>query len=148
MRIRVAILIGLWTIGLGACNKGDGSLRETGRVTQVPDSAPTDTACSEAETTVEIRTCESASLRSSDARLVALEDRLRMALDTTSGRLLADSRTQWLLYRQRECGVFDSVYAGGTMAPIAVLGCLRDLTDARIMFLSRAYSAQLANSPL
>src|ERR1700741_815926 len=118
--------------------------RDARRARPPGDTVPTDSAaCGWAVTSIEIRTCETAELHGANRRLSALEDSLRTTLDSVSVNLLTRSSRQWNAYRRGECEDLKSVYAGGTMGPIAELVCFVDLTNARVEFLHSAYSAQL-----
>ena len=142
-----ALLFVLGFVCIAACREAEvqrRAARDPRHVPAQPEVASSDTAgCGAAVTSIDVRTCESAEFRRTDRGLSALEDSLTSTLDSVSARQLAVSSGQWRVYRRDECGVLRSVYAGGTMGPIAVLGCLVDLTNARTSFLRNAYSAQL-----
>ena len=109
--------------------------------------SPPDTAgCRDAVTSLRMRICASAEFRDANRQLSALIDSLAVRLDSASVTRLSVSSRQWNLYRERECEVLRSVYAGGTMESISMLSCFVDLTKARTQFLHAAFSAQLNNS--
>jgi uncharacterized protein YecT (DUF1311 family) len=87
-------------------------------------------ACDSAMTTIDMRRCTSRDLESVQRDL---QRYLQEARRVAANRAQVDSsQAVWLRYRDMACRAAGSEVEGGTMKPLVVLGCLRDLTRDRI----------------
>jgi uncharacterized protein YecT (DUF1311 family) len=154
MRITGAVFICSTAVGLsvGGCGstpemhpKGQDSSTNVTSVAIPPQVGDT-ILCAHARTTIAMRECASAELARSDRMLKALEDTLLANIDPGAATALRGATSQWQRYRTLECTVIDSVYSGGTMASIGVLGCRLELADTRRKYLQSVYSGQLLHA--
>jgi uncharacterized protein YecT (DUF1311 family) len=98
-------------------------------------------ACDSAMTTIDMRRCASRDLESAQRDLERyLQEARRVAANRGQ---LDSSQAAWVRYRDVACRAAASEYEGGTMQPLVVLGCLRDLTRDRIR---QVYNAHLRTS--
>jgi uncharacterized protein YecT (DUF1311 family) len=96
--------------------------------------------CDSAQTTARLDECFSRQLRLQTAALKQLEDSLAARLDSASASKLRTASTAWLVYRDAQCEAVATRNEGGTLAPVALLGCKRRLIEERMTFLRDAYS--------
>jgi uncharacterized protein YecT (DUF1311 family) len=73
--------------------------------------------------TVDQEGCSERALLRSDAKVNALAARLWKALPASGRASFARGERAWLVYRGASCRAESSKYAGGTLQPVAYLGC-------------------------
>jgi uncharacterized protein YecT (DUF1311 family) len=90
---------------------------------------------------MQMNLCADYQFKQSDARLNRVYQKAMQNLKGDSGALdsLKQSEVAWLSYRDFQCKAAGRLYAGGSMAPLAVSGCLKTLTDQRIDALKSVY---------
>ena len=103
--------------------------------------------CADPQSNLEMKICTSQSLAKAESELsVAFEQALKGAqsqYDSVRDELgsermpnmpeeLRKVERSWEIFRDANCGYQTLVYYGGSMAPLAVLGCRLDMTKARI----------------
>ena len=103
--------------------------------------------CADPQSNLEMKICTSQSLAKAESELSAAFER---ALADAQGQYesarhepgsermpnmpeeLRKVERSWEIFRDANCGYQTLVYYGGSMAPLAVLGCRLDMTKARI----------------
>ncbi|HVV59744.1 MAG TPA: lysozyme inhibitor LprI family protein [Gaiellaceae bacterium] len=73
--------------------------------------------------TLDLEGCSERSLVASDGKVNALVARIWQALPATGRADFARGERAWLAYRTASCNAEASKYAGGTLRPVAFLGC-------------------------
>lgn len=96
--------------------------------------------CDSAQNTAQMDECFSRQLRLQTAALKQLEDSLTAKLDSVSAKKLRAASRVWIRYRDAQCEAVAIRNEGGTLAPVALVGCKRRLTEERMVFLREAYS--------
>ena len=74
--------------------------------------------------------------RAEQALRVELAAARAEAADTAD---LAQVQRIWMRYRDRQCRAAGAQFEGGTLQPVAILRCIRDVTCARVSDLWEAY---------
>ena len=113
----------------------------------LPASAQEDVDCENAMTQAEMNYCEAQSYQAADAELNAVWDEARAAAKETDASLHDDlkgadaallaGQRGWLAYRDGQCELSGFEARGGSMEPMLVSGCLRELTEKRTEELRR-----------
>jgi uncharacterized protein YecT (DUF1311 family) len=98
--------------------------------------------CSESQTSVAMRQCLSAEVKNADRALGALLDSLKSEIGDSAVASLNAASQHWSTYRKAECNAVLRSFDGGTMGPVAELGCLLDLANERRARLLALYSGQ------
>jgi uncharacterized protein YecT (DUF1311 family) len=73
--------------------------------------------------TVDQEGCSERALLRSDAKVNALAARIWKVLPASGRVAFASGERSWLAYRAASCRAESSKYAGGTLRPVAYLGC-------------------------
>jgi uncharacterized protein YecT (DUF1311 family) len=73
--------------------------------------------------TLDLEGCAEHSLVQSDAKVNALVGRIWKALPAAGRPAFASGERSWLAYRSSSCNAEASKYIGGTLRPVAFLGC-------------------------
>jgi uncharacterized protein YecT (DUF1311 family) len=73
--------------------------------------------------TLDLEGCAEHSLLASDAKANALAARIWRALPASGRPAFARGERAWLAYRSASCNAEAARYAGGTIQPVAFLGC-------------------------
>jgi uncharacterized protein YecT (DUF1311 family) len=79
-------------------------------------------------------------VRESERELAALQDSIYRFLGDTVSVSLKQAEMSWAAYRKLECGAIRVAFAQGSLAPVAQLECLVELTDDRRRFLAHEYN--------
>ena len=103
--------------------------------------------CKDPQSNYEMKMCAARELKQAEGELkVAFKRALKAAEEqyatgrSTPGlenmpnmpRALRKAQRAWEVFRDANCSYQDLVYYGGTMAPLAVTSCLRDMTKTRV----------------
>jgi len=100
-------------------------------------------ACDDANTTIEIRRCLASDLKKTETLLGGIEDSLKKSLGDSAAASFEDAKRAWEQYRERQCNSVAWLYLPGTMGPVMKLKCLIQMTDDRREVLKDFYSTQL-----
>ena len=100
-----------------------------------------DAACEQtAVTQYDLNVCSGSELSEVEAQLPRLLASARKVLNPT---LVRDDQRRWLAYREAHCRALASYFDGGSIVPLIINGCERDLTIDRILLLRK----ELADLP-
>ena len=100
---------------------------------------PAFATCDDAQTQVEMTECATAAYQAADGDLNAT---WKLSMGTMkqwdadnpgakAAEALRNAQRAWIAFRDAECGLEVSFYAGGTIAPMVEADCLTRLTRAR-----------------
>lgn len=87
--------------------------------------------------TVDLEGCSERTLLESDAKVNAVAARIWKALPAAGKPAFAHGERSWLAYRSASCTAEASKYLGGTLRPVAFLGCEVGRTKAHLSDLDR-----------
>ena len=89
------------------------------------------TRCDSAATTREIQACLAGELLAADDSLKSVEATLRVRASSTPEAEWRQLQAAWIEYRDKECALRGSLFAGGTLSSVAIVECRIELTRAR-----------------
>jgi uncharacterized protein YecT (DUF1311 family) len=110
------------------------------------DAAQFQPNCQDPQSNLEMKMCASRELTAAEGELkIAFDNALKAAEEQyvsvrsepgiermpNMPEELRKAQRAWEAFREANCGYQNLVYYGGSMAPLAVTGCLRDMTKAR-----------------
>ncbi len=87
--------------------------------------------CQTPVTTVDMSQCAAIDYQKADEELNAVYQQLRSMLDEQGRLLLRDAQRAWIPYRDAECARMADTFRGGTMAGLAHLSCMSEMTSRR-----------------
>ena len=88
--------------------------------------------CEDPQTQLEMNLCSLRELEATDKRLNELYKEIVSLIDPKAKPLLVQAQRSWMLMRDNHCKLFETFYEGGSMMPMMVNSCRRELTDDRI----------------
>lgn len=106
------------------------------------DSAKGD-ECGIAITTKDMFICLDLRLRATQQELNRLQTRVESLLTKEQRAMLAGAHTTWLAYRDANCACSESLFRGGSMEPLVLLGCKVRMTEQRIKEIGLIYEERL-----
>ncbi|HET7409058.1 MAG TPA: lysozyme inhibitor LprI family protein [Paracoccaceae bacterium] len=98
--------------------------------------------CSDPQTQIEMNECAHLDYLAADEMLNAEYKRARAALGESGATALRDAQRAWIVFRDKACEVEGAQFAGGSIRPMVVAGCLARLTRRRtedLRLLSQTY---------
>ncbi|WP_319497266.1 lysozyme inhibitor LprI family protein [uncultured Cohaesibacter sp.] len=87
--------------------------------------------CQNPVTTVDMSECAAIAYQKADEELNDVYQQLRSMLDEPGKLLLRDTQRAWIPYRDAECARVADTFRGGSMAGLAHLSCLSEMTSRR-----------------
>lgn len=96
--------------------------------------------CDTAMTTLSMQQCLGAQVAVADSGLQRLEDSIAHSLPALAIQKLRTASRLWFRYRDAQCVAVASRNRGGTIAPLAVVGCKITADEEREAFLRRVYA--------
>ncbi len=99
--------------------------------------------CDKAQTTLEMRQCLSAELRTADSTLAVVLLLVKAQVADSVARAIDEASVAWASYRTSECGALLASYEDGHEGPVGQLDCLVTLTEDRWANLKSLYSGLL-----
>ena len=87
--------------------------------------------CQNPVTTADMSQCAAIDYQKADEELNAVYQQLRSMLDEPGKLLLRDTQRAWIPYRDAECARMADTFRGGTMAGLAHLSCMSEMTSRR-----------------
>ena len=94
--------------------------------------------CASAETTLALRSCESARYVNAEKQLNSAYRQLEKSLDLGRRIKLRVAQRAWLRFREADARFQGDGARGGTLAPLLEVSALADLTEARTAELRKA----------
>jgi len=102
-------------------------------------SQETPSPCDNPRNQQEINACAKEEYSKADATLNKTYRQLLAKLGNRQRvKMLKTAQSRWLAYRDAHCDFEAVEYSGGSMRPAVYLGCLTELTNARVEVLTRA----------
>lgn len=92
-------------------------------------------------TTVQLEGCAEHKVMARDKQINTLNAKIFAALNRTGRADLVTSNADWVTYRSAACTTEASVYAGGTIQPIAYANCLVSIDSSHITELKTMQTA-------
>lgn len=68
----------------------------------------------------------------SDAKMTATYKKVLATMDSNGKQLLIAAQRAWIKYKEAHCASVANEYEGGSMKPLILYSCLKEITDARI----------------
>jgi uncharacterized protein YecT (DUF1311 family) len=88
--------------------------------------------CEDPQTQLEMNLCSLRDLESSDNKLNEIYKEITALIDAKSKPLLVQAQRNWIVLRDNHCKLYEHFYEGGSMMPMMVNSCRKELTDDRI----------------
>ncbi|WP_128547581.1 lysozyme inhibitor LprI family protein [Larkinella soli] len=129
------ILLGvLWAataLGQQADRQG---VRPTGRERVTTSGHPPELFinCDSAQTQSELNLCAQMRFQKADDELNSIYKQLMALLPKEDRTMLVQAQRQWIVYRDAHSKIYEKMYEGGSMMPMAVLNCKEETTQSRI----------------
>ncbi len=103
------------------------------------DSIQSESPCAGAQNTIEISECWQNQYNKADAELNKIYKEIMANLDQNGKNKLRDSQRTWIAYRDKQADEASSQYEGGTLASVAHIQTLAELTQKRVKELKDTY---------
>src|SRR5919108_3154933 len=100
------------------------------------------TDCENAQTQLEMNQCAGTKRVAAEKRLNEVYSQYRRRLALAQKKKLTDAQEAWLAFRASWCTFVASGVEGGSVQPLVVSGCLRELTEERIKQLEKVSSCK------
>jgi uncharacterized protein YecT (DUF1311 family) len=88
--------------------------------------------CVDPQTQLEMNLCSLRDLEVSDKKLNELYKEIVGLIDPKSKPLLVQAQRNWIVVRDNHCKLYEHFYDGGSMMPMMLNSCRKELTDNRI----------------
>lgn len=88
--------------------------------------------CEDPQTQLEMNLCSLRDLDASDKKLNELYKEIVGLIDSKSKPLLVQAQRNWIVVRDNHCKLYEHFYEGGSMMPMMLNSCRKELTDNRI----------------
>jgi uncharacterized protein YecT (DUF1311 family) len=95
-------------------------------------NAQSKTDCSNASTTIEINDCAQKEFLAADKELNNIYKKVMEKLSVVQRPVLIRAQKKWISFRDDYSKIYESIYAGGTIAASAEIDCKTASTRARI----------------
>lgn len=93
--------------------------------------------CDNPQTQADMYACASKAFQESDQKLNHVYKEIIAQLAPEQKTLLMKAQKSWLVVRDNHCKLYEQFYAGGSIMPLMVSNCARELTDNRIKELQK-----------
>jgi uncharacterized protein YecT (DUF1311 family) len=88
--------------------------------------------CEDPQTQLEMNLCSLRDLETSDKKLNEIYKEIVGLIDAKSKPLLVQAQRNWIVVRDNHCKLYEHFYEGGSMMPMMLNSCRKELTDNRI----------------
>lgn len=88
--------------------------------------------CDIPQTQAEMYACASKAFQETDQKLNRIYKEVMAQLTPEQKTLLVKAQKSWLVVRDNHCKLYEQFYAGGSIMPLMVSNCARELTENRI----------------
>ncbi|GAB3540359.1 hypothetical protein GCM10027443_38140 [Pontibacter brevis] len=87
--------------------------------------------CDNPRTQAEMYACATQAFQEADNKLNQVCKEVMAQLTPEQKALLVKAQKSWLVVRDSHCKLYEQFYAGGSMMPLMVSNCARELTENR-----------------
>ncbi|WP_162053448.1 lysozyme inhibitor LprI family protein [Pontibacter pamirensis] len=88
--------------------------------------------CDNPQTQAEMYACASKAFQETDQKLNQIYKEVMAQLTPEQKTLLVKAQKSWLVVRDNHCKLYEHFYAGGSIMPLMVSNCARELTENRV----------------
>jgi len=85
-----------------------------------------------AQTQAEMNQTAMKDYKASDVKMTAMYKKVIAGMDVNGKKLLVTAQRAWIKYKEAHCASAANEYEGGSMKPLILYACLKEMTDARI----------------
>lgn len=85
-----------------------------------------------AQTQAEMNQTAMKDYKASDAKMTSMYKKVMAGMDVNGKKLLVNAQRAWIKYKEAHCASASNEYEGGSMKPLILYSCLKEMTDARI----------------
>ena len=101
-------------------------------VSCLAQSEPDSINCEDPQTQLEMNICSLRDYEASDKKLNEIFKEIAASIDAKSKPLLIQAQRNWIIVRDSHCKIYEHFYQGGSMMPMMINSCKKELTDNRI----------------